>query len=133
MKKVKKRKYNDANMVYSSVKTYRRDVIQLITLILPAIILTIMFSYFPKYGILLAFKDYKSPKGIWGSPWVGLEHFRNLLGILRTNHAGTDVYHVVSGMSLELAVADVVLGSVLQGSLFGRHMLCAYDIRKGFD
>ncbi len=29
------------------------------------------------YGVLIAFKDFSAVKGIWGSPWVGLKHFRN--------------------------------------------------------
>jgi putative aldouronate transport system permease protein len=27
------------------------------------------------YGIQIAFKDYRTSMGIWGSPWVGLKHF----------------------------------------------------------
>lgn len=110
MKKVKKRKYNDSNMVYSSVKTYKRDVIQLITLILPAIILTILFSYFPKYGILLAFKDYKAPKGIWGSPWVGLDNFKffltsqDLSRIVR-NTVGNNLLLIVTSYPMSILFA----------------------------
>ncbi|MGI5173345.1 ABC transporter permease subunit [Treponema sp. HNW] len=35
----------------------------------------ILFKYIPMYGILLAFKKYRVSKGIWGSPWVGLNQF----------------------------------------------------------
>ena len=31
------------------------------------------------YGILMAFKDYNISKGVWGSPWVGLKHFKELV------------------------------------------------------
>jgi putative aldouronate transport system permease protein len=30
------------------------------------------------YGLIIAFKEFRAGKGIMGSPWVGLEHFRNL-------------------------------------------------------
>ena len=30
----------------------------------------IIFRYIPIYGILIAFKNYKPKKGIWGSPWL---------------------------------------------------------------
>ncbi|WNR47097.1 ABC transporter permease [Paenibacillus roseipurpureus] len=47
-------------------------------LALPAIIYYFIFSYKPMYGAIIAFKDFKPMKGIWGSPWVGLEHFQTL-------------------------------------------------------
>lgn len=34
--------------------------------------------YLPMGGLMLAFKEYKGNLGILGSPWVGLENFRNL-------------------------------------------------------
>jgi len=48
---------------------------QLYLLILPAVVLTLVFSYQPMYGVLIAFENYKAKDGIWGSEWVGLEHF----------------------------------------------------------
>ena len=48
---------------------------QLYLLLLPAVIYVIVFCYFPMYGVQIAFRDYKIRAGIWGSPWVGLEHF----------------------------------------------------------
>ena len=46
-------------------------------MILPATVLFIVFCYFPMYGIIIGFKDYDLIDGIMGSPFVGLEHFRN--------------------------------------------------------
>ncbi|MBZ6527220.1 sugar ABC transporter permease [Aerococcaceae bacterium DSM 111021] len=48
-------------------------------LMIPAVLITLIFKYFPMYGIVLAFKDYNPILGIAGSKWVGLEHFRNFL------------------------------------------------------
>ena len=39
----------------------------------------VVFHYAPIYGIVIAFKDYKVAKGIFGSKWVGLKHFREFL------------------------------------------------------
>jgi putative aldouronate transport system permease protein len=35
--------------------------------------------YFPLYGITIAFKDFNVGLGIWGSPWVGLKYFREII------------------------------------------------------
>ncbi len=58
-------------------KTWRNIVMswRLYVLILPALIYVFIFSYIPMYGIQLAFKNYRTNLGIWGSPWVGLKHF----------------------------------------------------------
>jgi len=42
-------------------------------MILPVIAFFIIFSYWPMYGVIIAFKDYSPGKGIWGSNWVGLK------------------------------------------------------------
>lgn len=55
-------------------KMLKRDY-HLILLCVPALIFIFIFDYGPMYGIQMAFKDYNSRKGIWGSDWVGFEHF----------------------------------------------------------
>jgi len=47
-----------------------KDNLQLVTLALPAIILLGVFAYWPMFGLIMAFKDFKVPLGILGSPWV---------------------------------------------------------------
>lgn len=44
-------------------------------MILPSVIAVFIFHYIPLYGIQIAFKDYRSSQGIWGSEWVGFKHF----------------------------------------------------------
>ena len=47
-------------------------------MIIPGIILVVLFSYFPMYGIIIAFKNFNVAKGIMGSAWArqnGFEHF----------------------------------------------------------
>jgi len=46
-------------------------------LVLPTIIYFFIFHYIPIYGIVIAFQDYSPGSGFLGSPWVGLEHFRD--------------------------------------------------------
>jgi putative aldouronate transport system permease protein len=46
---------------------------------LPAFLLTIIFRYIPMGGIMIAFTEYNPIRGIFGSEWVGLAHFRRFL------------------------------------------------------
>jgi len=48
---------------------------RLYMMMLPAIIFFAIFNYYPMYGVIIAFKDYSASLGIWGSEWVGFEHF----------------------------------------------------------
>ncbi|WP_373217021.1 ABC transporter permease [Ruminococcus sp. 5_1_39BFAA] len=48
---------------------------QLYLMLLIPVILTIIYKYIPMYGIQIAFRDYKSVRGMWESEWVGLKWF----------------------------------------------------------
>ena len=50
-------------------------------MLLPAVILVGIFSYGPMVGIIMAFEKFSPKKGIFGSPFVGLENFRYLMNI----------------------------------------------------
>jgi len=46
---------------------------------LPAFVLTIIFRYIPMGGVAIAFMDYNPFRGLLGSEWVGLAHFKRFL------------------------------------------------------
>ncbi len=46
-------------------------------LALPMVLYYLLFHYQPMYGAIIAFKDFAPGRGIWGSPWVGIEHFQS--------------------------------------------------------
>ena len=50
---------------------------QLYLMLVPVVAFFIVFCYGPMYGLLLAFKDYKVLRGIFGSPWANpwYKHF----------------------------------------------------------
>ena len=59
-------------------KRIRRDLSRykyVYIMLIPIVIWYILFCYRPLLGNVIAFKDYKASKGIWGSPWVGMKHF----------------------------------------------------------
>lgn len=45
-------------------------------MLLPALICTILFSYLPLSGWIMAFTDYKVGKSMWSAPWAGLKQFK---------------------------------------------------------
>lgn len=53
---------------------------QLYVMLLPAVVILAMFSYYPMYSNVLAFKTFKVTKGIMGSPWAGTKYFRQVFG-----------------------------------------------------
>lgn len=59
-------------------RRYFRENAPLILLALPGILMLLLFSYLPMFGIIIAFKDFKYPMGILGSRWVGFENFEFL-------------------------------------------------------
>ena len=48
-------------------------------MILPVLIYFLVYHYYPMYGMIISFFDYVPTKGISGSKFVGLKHFRAFL------------------------------------------------------
>ncbi|MFC0673286.1 ABC transporter permease [Brachybacterium hainanense] len=43
---------------------------------LPGFLVLMIYHYLPVLGNVIAFKNYRPYRGVWGSDWVGLENFR---------------------------------------------------------
>jgi putative aldouronate transport system permease protein len=83
---------------------------QLYLIILLPLTYVIVFKYIPMLGIQIAFKDYNFQKGIWGSPWVGLKHFKNFISSyefprLLKNTIGLSLYNLIVGSILPIILA----------------------------
>ena len=77
---------------------------------LPAFLLTIIFRYVPMGGIAMAFMEYNPIRGIFGSEWVGLEHFKRFLSspdFLRylSNTLKLSVYGLLWGFLVPILLA----------------------------
>ncbi len=76
----------------------------------PAVIYTLIFSYYPMTGIVLAFKKYNYAGGIWGSPWNGLDNFKFFFqsgqaGLVTKNTVLYNALFIVVNTVLQIAVA----------------------------
>ena len=90
-------------------KSLRRDR-QLVFMLIPVVIFFAVFSYYPLYGILIAFKDYSISRGILGSPWAGLRYFRQFFsspyfGRLLRNTVLISVYSLLWGFPVPILFA----------------------------
>ena len=55
----------------------RRDALLYFLLLLP-VAYNVVFKYLPMYGVTIAFRDYNIFKGIFASPWIGFDAFREV-------------------------------------------------------
>ena len=74
---IKQRK--SANSTSIRKKCNISKYIPLYIMLIPFVLWYIIFAYKPMGGLVIAFQDYSLFKGIAGSEWVGLEHFKNFL------------------------------------------------------
>lgn len=95
------------------ILTYLKKYWFIYMLVLPGFLFMLVFNYGPMYGILLAFKDYSPRLGVFGSPWVGLEHFREMLAdpnFVRAfkNTVIINLYNLVFGFTFNVFLALMI-------------------------
>lgn len=69
-------------------------------MLLPAVVLLGIFCYGPMVGLVIAFERFMPTKGFFGSPWVGLEHFKMLFEI-------KDIY-IITRNTLIISISKIV-------------------------
>ena len=97
----------------NNTKTMKRDRVTQMKLwsfcIIP-ILLIVVFCYIPMVGIIIAFKDYRYDKGIFGSPWVGFNNFKfffesNEFFRITWNTLSMNLIFIVVGIACAVLVA----------------------------
>lgn len=78
-------------------------------LCLPAIVLLLIFNYWPMFGSILAFKDFNYQDGILGSDWAGLNNFRFFF-------LSRDAWRITRN-TIGYALIKLILGTVLKITL----------------
>jgi putative aldouronate transport system permease protein len=94
-----------AEPAYSPVLHVRYKTASYHLMLLPAVLFLCVFSLYPLAGSVLAFKGYQASRGIWGSPWVGLDNFTIVFG---TPHFWTILRNTVFISVMKIALGLVV-------------------------
>lgn len=87
-----------------------RQSLPLYFLLLPAVTILICFTYFPLYGLTIAFKDFSPVLGITNSPWVGMKYFIQFFNSYQfydiiKNTLTISIYGIVVGFPLPILLA----------------------------
>ena len=96
-------------------KIQRKDNWQLFSLTVPGLIVLLLFSYLPMFGIVLAFKNYRAIQGVFGSQWVGFNNFTffftgkmDTLKSLLANTVGLNVLYLAVN-----TIITIIMGMLL--------------------
>ena len=86
---------------------------QLILLLLPALCYVFIFCYIPMYGVQIAFKNFNSSLGIWGSRWVGFSFFKRFFEYpyfwrIVWNTVSINLYSLIAGFPLPIILALLI-------------------------
>lgn len=78
-------------------------------LILPLMYL-VTFKYVPMMGSQIAFRNYNFKDGVWGSPWIGLDHFSKFFKSpqffrVLANTLGLSLYNIFASVLPPIALA----------------------------
>lgn len=83
----------------------------LFIMLIPALMITVVFSYLPMSGLVLAFKNYRYDQGVFGSAWNGIENFRYLFssgtGWLITKN--TILYNLLNLLTSQLLAVIIAI------------------------
>ncbi len=93
----------------------RRDAFLYALLVLP-IIYFVTFKYIPMYGVTIAFKEFNIFKGVWGSPWIGLDAFREIFAMKEFYRAVRNTL-ILNGLDLLIGFPMPILLALLLNEL----------------
>lgn len=96
----------------AKMKKYRTHAI-LYLMMAPGLLYLLINNYIPMAGIVIAFKKLNFAKGIWASPWAGLENFKFLFAsrdawIITRNTLLYNVAFIVVNMVVGIAIAIMI-------------------------
>lgn len=83
---------------------------QLYVLFFLPLLYIIIFHYVPMYGVTIAFKNFNPMQGIFGSPWIGFDHFIRFFnsyefGRVIKNTLFLSLYQLIAGFPFPIILA----------------------------
>lgn len=101
-------------------KQLRKQKTLVLMALLP-VIMVIIFKYIPMYGILIAFKNYKSAKGVWGSKWLD-PLFKNFITFFKNVNCWQIIWNTfrVGALTLLFTFPAPIIFAVLLNELRGK-------------
>lgn len=111
MKRLKPRRHS---------KMVVQESLSLILMTVPSLTLAAVFSYLPMFGVVLAFKNYKIPKGILGSPWQN-PWYKNFEFLIKSDTAWR-----MTRNTLLLNFMFIIVGTIAAVSF----ALLMYEVKK---
>lgn len=109
-------------MITNRIKKRLREL-PLHTMLLPGVLLTLIFSYVPIAGIVIAFQKFVPAKGIFESNWIGFDNFTYVFnlpnfGTVLWNTVFIAVMKIIAGLIVPIIVA--LLLNEVAGKVFKR-------------
>lgn len=94
----------------------------LLLLCIPALVLTIIFKYGSMYGILIAFKNYKTSKGIWESQWLD-PIYKNFVTFFKNPAALQLIWNTVKigVLTMLFSFPAPIIFAILLNEIKGKH------------
>lgn len=115
-------------MVWDMYVLWRAKVLSALDFMaIPGMLYFVINNYIPMIGIAIAFKKVDYSVGIFQSPWVGLDNFKQLFSTSTGNFLDSDAFLITKNTIL-YNVAFIVIGTIM-GVLAG---ICLADICSRF-
>lgn len=80
---------------------FRKRELPFYIMLLPGVIFVLIFSYFPMFGLVMAFQDFTPLRGFAHSEWVGLRNFKEMLAL--------PTFKEVVGNTLFISICKIIL------------------------
>ncbi|GIP31865.1 sugar ABC transporter permease [Paenibacillus sp. J2TS4] len=82
-------------------------------MLLPSLVILAVYSYWPMVGVSIAFQKYIPTKGIFGSPWVGWNHFEYLFQLPDTKRVIINTLAIASMKIVAGLIVPIIVSLLL--------------------